>query len=473
MRMRLLLFSFIAIITNNSLQAQGKWDLRKCVDYALTNNISIKQTDVQAKIADIQYDQNKVSQYPSLAFSNTTSLNSGLSQNPTTFGLSTQSYVYAGFQLQSSAQIFNWYSKQNTIIASHWQAEAAKASTDKLKNDIALTVANSYLQILLTKQQEKIASIQLQQSQAQLDNTKKLVDAGSLAELNETELESQVETDSANYITATGNVEQSILTLKAYMSIDAAAPFEVDEPPVEQIPLEKIADLQPEAVYTLALANLPQQRVNEYKLKAAEKNAAAAKGEMYPTLSLFGTLGSRYTNLGVDLVGFTPLNQPFGVVTVNGIDYTAYTAAPIYDKTSFFRQINENFGQSVGINISVPIFNGNSLRDNWETAKLNIKNAELQKEADNQTLKQDIYQAYNAAIVALEKFNASEKAVEAAQRTYDFTQKRYAVGMIGTIELITNQNSLLSAKLQYVQNQFDYVFKVKVLEFYKGQGLKL
>ena len=135
--------------------------------------------------------------------------------------------------------------------------------------------------------------------------------------------------------------------------------------------------------------------------------------------------------------------------------------------------MNKNFRQSIGISLSIPIFNAASLRTNWERSKLTIKSVELQKEADNQKIKQDIYQAFNAAMVALEKFNASNKAVLTAERTYEFAQKRYAVGMLGTFELITNQNNLFRAKLERTLNQFDYVFKMKVLEFYKGEGLKL
>jgi len=471
MRMKLLILFLIALNTNSILFAQEKWDLRKCVDYALANNISIKQTDVQAKIAEVQYNQSKLNQYPSLSFSGNTSFNSGSNQDPTTFSLITESYVATGLQLQASAQIFNWYSRQNTIAANRWLAEAAKASTENVKDNISLSVANAYLQVLLAHEQEKIALVQLQQSQSQLDNTRKLVDAGSLPELNASELEAQVATDSANDINAKGNLQQSILSLKEYMNMDAAAPFEVDEPPVEQIPVENIADLQPDAVYTLALANLPQQRINEDKLKAAQKNADVAKAGMYPTFSAFGGLGSRYNNLGEDITGFGLSNQAVGIV--QGTNSLVYPYEPIYSKTSFTRQINENFFQSVGIGLSVPIFSGGSLRGNWETAKLNIKTAALQEDADNQTLKQNIYQAYTAAVVALEKFNASKKAMDISQRSYDFAQKRYDVGMLSTIELITDQNNLLSAKLQYVQDQFDYVFKMKVLEFYKGEGLKL
>jgi len=476
MRYSIFTLTIVFILSITTAKAQEKWDLRKCVEYALANNISIKQTDVQAKIAAVQYKQSKEAIYPTIGFGGNTSFNSGLHQDPTTFSLITQNYIAAGLQLQASAQIFNWFSKQNIIAANHWQAEAAKASTDKLKDDISLTIANNYLQILLSKAQQKIASVQLEQSKAQFDNTQKLVNAGSLPELNATELEAQVETDSANYITAKGNVEQSILVLKSNMNMDAATPFEIDEPPVELIPVEKIADLQPDIVYTLALANMPQQKVNEYKLKAAQKNAAVAKAGMYPTFSAFGNLGSQYYNLGTEITGSSLINT-IGQVDIGGQNYFVSPLSPIpsfnYNKSSFFRQLNSNFAQSVGISLSVPIFSGGSLRSNWEISKLNIRTTELQRESDNQTLKQNIYQAYNAAIVALEKYTASKKSVDASQRSYDFAQKRYNIGMLSTIELITTQNSLLSAKLQYVQNQFDYVFKMKVLEFYKGQGIKL
>ncbi|HMG83902.1 MAG TPA: TolC family protein [Ferruginibacter sp.] len=481
--MRYVLYSLITILLfSTTTKAQEIWDLRRCVDYAIAHNISIKQSDIQAKISQVQYKENKLSQYPNANFTGDGAYNSGRNQDPTTYSLITQSYLSAGFQLQASANIFNWYSKQNSIMASRWEADAAKASVEKLKNDIVLSVANAYLQILLTKAQENVALLQLHLSEAQLSNTKKLVAAGSLPELNAAELEAQVATDTANYISAKGNVDQSILVLKSYMNVDAAIPFDVDSPPAELIPIESLADLQPEDVYNLAVINLPQQRVNEFNLKAAQKNASAAKAAIYPTLAAFGSLNSSYLDYNTALyqpivIGYTP--TPYSV-NVGGTSYNV--ESPIitngnkigYARSDAFgTQLSDNFRQSVGLSLTVPIFSGWSLHGTWEQNKLTIRNLELQRDADNQTLKQNIYQAYNAALVALEKFNASKKTVDASQRTFDFSQKRYDVGMIGTFELITNQNNLFTAKLQYVQDQFDYVFKMKVLEFYKGQGLKL
>jgi len=476
MRHKFLFLIFLLVITG-SANAQQKWSLLRCVEYAMANNISIKQTDLQSKTAGLQLKQSRLSLIPSLGFSGGPSYNSGRNQDPTSFSLITQSYLSANMQLQSSAEIFNWFSKRNTIAANQWELQAAKANTDKLKNDIALTVANAYLQILLAMEQEKIASIQLQQSQAQLSNTRKLVDAGALPELNAAELEAQVARDSSTLISAKGNVTQNILSIKAYMALDAAAPFEIETPSVEKIPVEKIADLQPEAVYALATANMPQQKANDFKLKAAEKNAAAARGGLFPTISMFGSLGTGFNSRAQEITGVSQINAPLGKVNVGGTDYNVFPLQPFsnynYGKTAFFPQLNQNFRQSIGLSLNVPIFNGYSARTNYERSRINIKNQQLQKDLDNQSLKQNIYQAYNAAVVALEKYNAGKKSLETADRTYSFAQKRFEVGMMSTFELITNQNNLFRARLENALNQFDYVFKMKVLEFYKGQGLKL
>jgi outer membrane protein len=462
---------------------QEKWSLQRCVQYAMDNNISIKQSTLQENLSAITYKQSKLSQIPSANFSNTDAYRFGKSQNPSTGVLENQNYFTVGLNLQTSVEIFNWFAKKNTILANEWSVQAARAGTEKLKDDIALTVANSYLQVLLAREQQNIADIQVKQSIAQLGIVRKQVDAGALPELNAVELEAQLANDSANLISATGNVSQSKYVLKAYMNMDADSDFEIEEPPVDKIPVEPIGALQPQDVYALALANLPQQRMNDFNMKAAEKNSLAAKAALYPTISAFGGLSTNYgyfrtPNYEQVLKGYSPS----GLVISDGSGGFIDVQRPLFTnggKKGYITsdplgtQFSNNFGQSVGISLSVPIFNGWQGKANYERSKINVRTLEYQKDLDNQTLKQNIYQAYNSAIVALEKFTSSKKAVESAQQSYDFASKRYNVGMLGTLELVTNQNNLFRAKLQYVSNQFDYVFKMKVLEFYKGQGLKL
>jgi outer membrane protein len=474
----LIIFLFLSIFG----YSQKKWTLIECVKYAMENNISVRQSALQADVSEINYKQSKLSQIPSLNLSNSDGLSYGKSQDPSTGILENQNYFSVNLNLQSSVQIFNWFSKKNAILANQWSAMAANAATDKLKNDIALTVANSYLQILLAREQEQIAEIQVKQSRSQLELVIKQVNAGTMAEFNATELESQLANDTANLITATGNVTQAKYVLKAYMNIDAADSFDIAEPAMEQIPVMPIGDLQPESVYASALESQPQQKMNEYNLKAAEKNSLAVKGLLYPTISAFGNLGSSYGYFRTPR--FTQVftgYAPSGLVVSNNSGGFIDVQKPVYKNgvqngyiisEPFGTQFNNNFGQSIGLSLSVPIFNGWQTKANYKKSKINIKNLEYQIDLDNKTLKQNIYQAYNAAVVALAKLTSSEKAVQAAQKTYDYTLTRYTVGMIGTLELVTNQNNLFTAKLQYALNQFDYVFKMKVLEYYKGAGLK-
>ena len=251
----------------------------------------------------------------------------------------------------------------------------------------------------------------------------------------------------------------------------------LDTPPVDAIPIESLGELQPEIVYGLAIKNMPQQKVDELNLKSALKSVEVAKGAMYPTLSMYGSLGTAYNNKAVGLVSKTPVFAPLGKVTVGGVDYDVFPNEPFqisnYGSISYFDQMNQNFRQSIGLSLNVPIFNGGALRTGWQRSKLTVKQVELTKEQNSRTLKQDIYKAYNDATAAIQKFNANTKAVEAAQKSYDFARKRYDLGLLSTYELINTQSSLLQAKVQSVYSQYDFVFKMKLLEFYRGQGLKL
>jgi outer membrane protein len=305
-----------------------------------------------------------------------------------------------------------------------------------------------------------------------------------LPELNATQLEAQLAADSGNYIASKGNVEQAILSLKTLMNIDAGEAFDIETPPVESIPMESIADLQPEYVYDEALRNQPQQLGNEFRIKAAQKSISASKAARYPALSAFGSLGTNY--LAFDkrpiyekiITGYTStgLVANAGGGILYDVQMPVFVNGNVIDfirAGSFGEQLKNNFRKAVGLNLSIPIFNSWSASSQYERNKLNLSRLQLQKDQDNQKLKQDIYQAYNAAMVALEKNNAAQKAVAANERAYDFAGKRYNIGALSTYDFIATQNNLLRAKLEYSISRFDYVFKMKVLEFYKGAGLKL
>jgi outer membrane protein len=453
--------------------------LRRCVDYALANNISIKQADVQARLSKLTLDQSRLSQIPTLSVGTGLGVNSGNSLNQTNYTINTTTYVYNNYSVQANVTVFNGFYLRHLIAANRQAWQAMLASSDKTKNDLSLNVANAYLQVLLSREQTEASQLQMHLSKNQLDITRKQVAAGSLPELNAAELESQYAQDSATYIASKGNIDQAILSLKAYMGLDAATPFEVYAPPVDDIPIEKIEDLQPEAIYSLALVNLPQQKMDALNIESARSSEKATKGAMYPTVGLYGSMGSNFVTLPnktpivgnayfphsigyVDGAGTSVLNDSVGIVKGYQTSHTPY-----------FTQLNQYFQQQVGVNVNIPILNSGILRTNHAKARLNLRNQELQRDQDNLTLKQNIYQAYTAAITALQKFEANKISVTATQKSYDYAQKRYGVGMLNTIDLLTNQNNFFNARINLLSSQYDYVFKMKVLEFYKGLGIKL
>jgi len=481
MTMKKLLLWFLPVsLLSHMSQAQDKWDLRRCVNYALANNISIKQADVQARLNKLTLSQSKLQQIPTLVFGTGIGVNSGNSLNPTNYTINNTTFLYNNYSLQSSVILFNGFNLRQTVEASRYAWQAAIANTDKIKNDVSLNVANAYLQVLLTNEQAEAALAKLKLSQSQLEITQKQVKAGTLPELNAAELEAQIAQDSSTYISLVGTTQLNVLTLKAYMGLDAGTPFEVDTPPVDEIPVEKLADLQPEPVYALALANQPQQKADALLIEGYRHLSKAAKGAMYPQVSLGASLGTNFNTSPVPQYSSATvaLPQPIKIGYVQGANtpvlVDSFTSTTVHDThTPYFKQLNSYFNQSIGINVNIPILNNGSLRTNYAKSKLNLHNAELQRDQDNLSLKNNIYQAYTAATTALQKFEANKISVAATGKSADFSQKRYAVGMLNTVDLLINQNNYFNAKINLLYSQYDYVFKMKVLEFYKGMGIKL
>jgi len=474
---RSLLWSLFFLLNAVASFSQERWDLKRAVDYALENNISVRQADLQIRFAELEFNQAKLSQYGAAQFSTNAGYSSGRNQDPTTFDLITTGYVFNNYSLQASADIFNWFSKKNTIAGRDLDLQATRAGLDKAKNDVALNVAIAYLQVLLSREQANLFRVLITQTSSQLESTRRQVLVGKLPELSAANLEAQLASDSTNLITAETTARQFLLQLKALLNLDPAMSFDIVTPPVELIPVESLADLQPENVYRQATTTMPQQVVDNLKVQASKKYVEAARGAMYPTISLFGSLGTAFNNRSRQVTDVKQFTPPIGTVNVNGTNYTVLAIEPfeqpVLGNFPYFDQLNQNFRQSIGVGVTVPIFNGGVLRSNWNRAKLNVKQAELVQEQNSFTLKQDIYTAYNDAVAAMQKFNANKKAVETAQKAYDFATKRFEVGLLSTYELISTQTVLAQARTNLLASQYDYVFKMKLLEFYKGQGLKL
>jgi outer membrane protein len=364
--------------------------------------------------------------------------------------------------------------------------KGAYYDVEKAINDISLNVANAYLLVLSSREQIKVAEVQVFQTSKQLEITRKQYAAGTVPELNVLQLESNLTTDSSSLISAKANYDVNILTLKSFLNLDAAAPFELDTPDVDKIPVESFADLQPDVVYQLALQTQPQQKSNLVKVKGALDAIKSNKAALYPTIAAGYSLSSNFANyLRVidpsSYVQHTPtatglfVNYAGSSYDVLQPTYTYnYKALPLgYWFQGYNSQLGNNFTQRIGVGITVPIFNNGTTRITYENSKLNLRNLQLQSEQADYTLKQNIYTAYSNAVASFQKFTAGKKNVETTQKAYNVALRRYEIGLLGILDMITNQNNLTTAKLNLIANEYDYIFKMKLLEFYKGNGIKL
>ncbi len=460
------------------VHAQEKWSLRKCVDYAMLNNLNVQQAIIRVEQAEVNYLQSQKAKDPTLNASLGTGLQLGRSIDPATNQFTNNQISFLNGSVNGNMLLFNWGTQKNTVEANRLLVEANKADVNKQKEDIALFVANGYLAALLAYEQINNLRTSLMQSKEQYVNTRKRVDAGALPELSALELDAQIARDSSSLVGAITNYDIQLLTLKTLLNIDAALPFDIERPAAELIPVEPIADLQPDIVYNLAVVNRPGQQSNKLFIDAQKKNLLVAQASKKPTLSAFASMQSGYSSALKNLPSGVPvaITIPIGQVNVAGTNYTVTTNAsvpPGSKKANIIRQFDNNFRQSIGVSLGIPILDGGQAKASIKRSELNIKNLELTQNQLNATLKNDIYKAYQSAVAALQVFNAAKKATETAQKSFDLGSKRFNAGLLSTFDLNTLQTRLLQSKIDQSRSQYDYIFKMKVLEFYKGSGIKL
>lgn len=477
MRLYILPLTLFLCFSAVAQDSTNKWSLQKCVAYAVMNNLTVKQADIQKMYADIDLHQSEMTKLPTLNGNLYTGYSFGLSENRTTGTLSSEKIFQGQLSVSTNYTIFNWFARKYTIESNKLNLQATKAGIEKAQNDISLSVANSFLQAMLSNENIRIAELQLGQSYEQLKNTNALVKAGSVPELNSVQLQAQVANDSATLIQAESNYRQAIIQLKTLLHLPQDTAFNIIIPPVDQIPVEPLADLEPKLVYNLALANQPLQRINLLRLQEASAQVKAARGGMYPTIFAQGSLSTVFTNNKFPLTGFAPgQDTSFAFINTGSNIYpvlTPKTQVVGYLQTPFWKQLNNNFGQNIGVGVSFNIFNQHQARTQWNRAKIQVQQYRIQQDIDNASLQSDIYNAYELAITALQKYNASVRTVEVNERALDLANKRNTAGLMNVLDLIITSNNLARARFEMVRNKYDYIFKMKVLEFYKGNGIKL
>lgn len=467
------------LLLPSSLYAQdnGEWTLQGAIGYALEHNISIKQNELNERLAKLTLQQSQLAQLPSANLNPSFGKSYGRSIDPTSNQFVDQSYDFFSASGSANVLLFGWFQQRNTILKNKASWAAAQADLDQLKNDVSLNVATGFLRVLMAREQIKVSEKQVALSAAQLGQTRSFAEAGRLPELNVAQLEAQLASDSATLISAISDHNASILDIKALLNLDFEKPFIATIP---ELPMEEriaLQTLNPDYIYNEAVKTYAGMRSSYLKMEAAEKGWRAARGGLYPQLSLGGQLGSNWTSSYKQPTGLVPLGDvnTGTFVDVAGARYSVFQPGydVVYGNVPFDRQMKNNFRQTISASLNIPLFNGWQSQYNVRQAKLNYQTQEWGRYQTALKLKQDVYKAHNDAVNAIQKYYAAKRSQDAAQRAFEFADKRYELGLTNTIEYLTTQNNLYKADASLLNAKYDLIFKLKVIDYYLGKQLQL
>lgn len=423
---------------SQSLSAQDVWTLRSCIDYARQKNIQVQKSQITTDSYEVDVLQSKAALFPSL--SGSISQKYGNSQVANSNGDYKYEGTFAGqYSLNASITLYDGNRNMNNIKQAKLQKISSELATQEIQNNIELSITQAYLQLLYARESIKNNENILASSEAQLNQTKIFLDAGSITRSEYAQVEAQYSSDKYNLVLAQNTFDNYLLQLKQLLELDYDTDFKADFPDIDN---ENVLRMLPSQydVYQTALRIMPEMENSKLKIQIANLNKASAKAGYLPTLSLNGSIGTG----------------------------NIYNQSP-----SFFTQIDRNFNQSVGLTVSIPIFDNRQNKSNVEKASLNIKTAELDLLDAEKTLLRTIEGLYQDAVSAQSKYVAANDKLKSTQLSYELVEEQYNLGMRNTVELTTEKNNYSNSLQELLQAKYTALLSLKLLNFYQGQEITL
>lgn len=443
------LFAFLFI--GVSLTAQQEWSLEKCINYAYENNLQIKQSKLNAESSKESLLQSKLGFLPSFNASISQNTGWGRSIDMATYRYTNKRSSQAYGSVNANLTLFNGLQNVNNMRQKEFEYLAKKYNSDKIRDNIALNIAASYLQILFNIEQVHIAKRQVEISNKQIERTKKEAAAGTVARGNLLDIEAQGANDQVNLVTAQNKLMLAYLDLMQLLDIKGNTAFDIEKP---NLIITQRPDLLPiQSIYNHALGIRPEIKSAEYSVKAADRALAMAKGQRSPTLSLNSSYGNNYSDQ--IRVSNNPLDPGFK------------------ETKPFWAQLNDNRSITLGFRLTIPILNGFQVSTNIKQSKISLENADLNLEIQKNNLRKSIEQAYTDALASYQTYVAREKSLISLKESFKYAQEKLNVGMLSSTDYDVAKVKLFNAESDIIAAKYDYIFKTKILDFYLGRSLSL
>lgn len=446
--MKLYISLLLVVLTTIAKAQEKKWTLEECVHYALEKNINIQQTQLDNELILVDKKDAIGNFLPSINANASHTWNIGLNINPISNAAETQTFQNTSVGLDVGIDIYKGLQNQHRLRRANLAKIASQYQLSKMKDDISLNVANAFLQVLFNKENLKIQQKTLQNNIQQKQRTQTLVDAGSIPRGDLLDMSATVATSQQSVIVAENALLISKLSLAQLLQLEDFKNFDVVES--EIAPSENAVMLQSaETIYNKAKEERVELKIARANLEIAQKDIEIAKSSLQPTLRGFYSFSSRATNS--DRIS-TDANGNF---IVRGPD-------------ALLNQFSDNKGNAFGLQLNIPILNGFSVKNNIERSKIAFKRSEIAINQQELDLKRNVYTAFTDANGALNAYEAAVTALEARAESYKYAQQRFEVGLLNAFDLNQSQTLFANAESEVIRAKYDYVFKVKVVEFYFG-----
>jgi outer membrane protein len=422
--------------------AQGKqWSLDDCISYALEHNIQIQKAGLSNDRNEVLTNQAKANRLPSVNAS--VRENVGWSKS-----LDAQTNEYGNlngsnstnYSINSSVTLYNGFKLQNSIKQSGLNLESGKLYAESVRESVQLNILNAFLQVIYADEQVKNAQKQIEATTEQLSLAKERLELNAISRSDYLQIQSELASEKLTLANANSQFSMAKVSLMQLMEFPVANDFSVVSPNIEallqntQLPVAK-------DIFEAALKFKPQIKSAELTTESAKLDIDIAKADLLPSVAMDAGLGAGYSSLK------------------SGFNYPT--------------QLNNSINPTLGLTLSIPIFQKNQVRSNIQISKIGVSDAQLDELNTRNQLRKEIEQACVDAVSAQTEYEASQEQHQSTKEAYDVSSEKFKQGMLNAVDFLFEKTKLITTESQLLQSKYNLVFSNKILDFYKGVPLKL
>lgn len=464
-----IVFTIIGIALLGFKGWSQNWTLQECISFATENNLQMANAYYNAQDAAWDQKRNKWSRLPSVSADVGGGYQFGRTIDPTTNTFESNTISYSSYGVTASVPVYNGGRINKRVEQGNIQLRLNEVEQKAIARDLQLAVTQAYLNVLLAKENLENMQIAWQQSKAQLSQIEKQIELGAAAQNQQLEFAAQVLRDYKNIVEAENQLEINYLNLKQQMGMDSDSELQVSQPDVmDQLVISDNYDWS--SLLHQAENNEPGLKADQLRLQSAEKEVEISKSNFYPSVSLFGTLSTNSSSEAKTLDGTERILAPEqGTLNGEEVLFGFYQNIPNLSEVKYFKQLEDNFGQGVGVSVSVPIFQSGQNKIAVEKAKVNVLRSRVNYQQNRQNLQMDVLKAFNNWKSSKESYSVAQESRKAFELASNDAQRRFDLGRGSAFEVTTAKNNLDKAKFELTQSKYQLIFNQYILDFYTGQ----